>query len=513
MTLNLQPKVKYALAGTFLWLSLLSWVFASPSGSSPDEFYHVGSSWCVHGESDTCKYTSFSTTNYVKWAEVPYSMDLCFVPTESISASCGENQHPETQPLPVASDSNLYPKIYYYFANSLLRFAGDTGIHLVRIANSLILIFCLFFALLLSNRKLRAAVITAFFILAVPQGQFIIASFNPSSWAFTGLSLNWVFFYNLITLNTTNSQFRKWGSVGLFAFTLTLASARFDSLVYAIILNLLIFSFCFDFKKRFLVPIILLLSSLAAFGFFYANSMIRHVRGNLSYLLAIPEFWGFTRYWLIHFIEIPLTSLGLNYGTYGPTGVITPPVVGHIQFGFLAVALTYSALNCTLKQFALGGAVSLLLFLVILQQNSIFGETGFYMVQGRYFLPLIVGAAGIFVTLSKSQIQFVQVKSIRTVVIVLLSTSNLLAFFVFVRRYSTGYDNDYRRFEMDIFKNFGLPTGWQYFDFLNPPALILTGSISYFVFTALFLQFSDDYEVATTESNPETAEELDYSLS
>jgi hypothetical protein len=489
------------LAALLLSLTQIAWALASPPGSSPDEFYHIGSAWCINGESDTCRFSNTSTDYYPLWAEVPYSGDPCFEASTSIGGSCIPQDAPTVQQVPIDNSVRIYPRHYYLIMHQFLRLGPDLGIPLLRFFNALIGVLILVLALLISDERTRPAVISGFVLLSVPQGLFIITSVNPSSWVFTGVTFSWVFLHWLLTNWRTSPKRTYYSVAAIFALTLFLSSARYDSLMYAITVNLGAF---FLFRKRGSrnggsKPLILLIIFSSLGGMFIARARVEYVFDNLKKMLTLPEFFAFARYWFLHFVEIPLTSFGLNYGNYGPTGVITPPIVGHIQFGFLIGSVLMAVIVPSKRQLLLAGGTGLFVFLAILQQVSIDGETGFYMVQGRYFFPLIIAALGIFVALSNSTVQLVQVKSIRTLLTFGLSFSHLLTFFVFVRRYSTGYDNDYRRFELDVFKEFGLPTGWSYLDGVSPVALIIIGSLTYAVFISILLKISDnDFKETST---------------
>ena len=490
----------------------LTWTFSSPPGSSPDEFFHVGSAYCVFGESDNCKFTDYTTDYYRLWAEIPYSGDPCFEQSPEIPASCESVPRPQVQKVPVDNGTRNYPLHYYWFANLVLRLGADIGIPLLRIVNALIGLTVLLAALHFAEKRLVPGIVSAVVVLVVPQGFFILASVNPSSWAFTGVSFSWVFLHRLITNRNDASNRKRLAVAGYFVMTVILASARYDSIFLLIVLNAAVLFLYWDRQKQHSRKLVIG-SSLLLFGVLVAtNSKLDYVVRNVSKMFSNSEFFGFARYWAIHFVEIPLTSLGLNYGNHGPTGIVTPPLVGHIQFGFLASAMVLAALERVVRQRLFFVAISLVLFLAILQQVSADGETGFYMVQGRYFLPLLVGATGVFVALSESPVQLVKIKSIRSVLITGLSIAHLLTLFVFVRRYSTGYDNDYRRFELNVFKNFGLPTGWRYIDAVSPIALIIIGSIAYFVFISLLLQHSDSDGTEDLKDEPRETNAPRYSV-
>jgi hypothetical protein len=465
------------------------WSFSSPPGSSPDESFHIGNSWCAFGETQTCQISNFSTDYYPLWAEVPYSVDECLIPNDSTSTPCDEELVPRTQLVPIDS-SNLYPSVYYKYANLVLRFGPEIGIPLLRFMNGVIAVLLFGIVLHLSRGQARLAIATMLLATLVPLGLFIIASVNPSSWSITGTSLSGV-----TLMMIRNSALRSPNSRSLlvlcFLVSLVLSSSRYDSICYSLAICVLVLAF--EKKSRpsirssYFFPTLALIILIL----YFSRGLLSYLSQNLIDMFNHEEFFIFTRYWVIHFLEIPFTSIGLNYGLHGPTGFVTPPIVGHIQFGFLVIALACSMLESSLRQRAFFLIILLILFVLILQQVSTDRETGFYMVQGRYFLPFLAGGLGVTLMLSVSRTQLMLQDSIEQIVIFLVSIAHALTLFVFVRRYSEGFDLDYAYTEIDSPRNFALPAGWRLTQYVSPTFLIIAGGLAYYILAVSLFAFAN----------------------
>lgn len=361
---------------------IFSWSVASPAGSTPDEAYHIGNAWCVFGESENCSILDRTEGGY-RWAEIPYSVDLCFKKGPEVPATCIRDAHPESQVVPIDNVSRMYPPHFYAVGGFFLSVFGTDGILAFRIFNGLLFAAMLSIAIAQGTRAVRTGLLLSSVIFLVPQGVFLVGSVNPSSWSFTGVLTTWSFLASFFARLQDGRRNPAFVSLGCWIVSLVIASARYDSMVFAVILSLAVtFSharWLWKEARSFFAGsvVITVLATILARGFLLSIAK-RSVE-----MVSDPGFFSFARYWLIHFIEIPLTSMGLNYGSYGPTGsldVLTPPLVGHIQFGLLITALIWSMRHRDVLQRIFFSLFLVLLYVLILQEVSRSHETGFYMV-------------------------------------------------------------------------------------------------------------------------------------
>lgn len=476
------PPVTLAIA---IFVTFLSWSIASPPGSTPDEAYHVGNAWCVFGESNDCTILN-STEGGYRWARVPFSVDLCFKRGPEIPASCIADQRPDTQVVPIDNVTRMYPPHFYVVGNLLLSLFRDGGILALRIFNGALFAALLAVALRLATRAVQRALVATTLIFLVPQGIFLVASVNPSSWSFTGVLTSWAFLATFFARFQEGKIIASRVALCCWVLSIVISAARYDSLVYSAVLSIAVtvshVRWLWGRAKPFLVGVglISITSIVLARGF-----LISITRRTID-MFSDPGFFSFARYWLIHYLEIPFTSMGLNYGTYGPTGsldVLTPPLVGHIQFALLAGALFWGLRERNRLQRVFLSSFLVVLYFLILQEVSRSHETGFYLVQGRYFLPFMAGSVGIVLAASSSRTSLLDFPALRSLIVGFVSIANALALFAIVRRYSYGTTNDYKRFEIDVDKNFSLPDGWRYVSFLSPRAVLIGGSIAFAIAT------------------------------
>ena len=264
--------------------------------------------------------------------------------------------------------------------------------------------------------------------------------------------------------------------------SILVSSSRTDSLIYAIVLSIAVAVMHSVWRKRNSWIFFFVLTACLVITLMATHQLLNSTFTRTMEMFGAPQFFSFARYWLIHFLEIPFTSMGLNYGTYGPTGsldVLTPPLVGHIQFALLAAALFWGLRERNRLQRVFLSSFLVVLYFLILQEVSRSHETGFYLVQGRYFLPFMAGSVGIVLAASSSRTSLLDFPALRSLIVGFVSIANALALFAIVRRYSYGTTNDYKRFEIDVDKNFSLPDGWRYVSFLSPRAVLIGGSIAF----------------------------------
>lgn len=177
-----------AMAGIVLW----GWVRASPPGSSPDDDYHLASIWCAEG--------------FVEGRCVDAGGELPLVPEKLIETGCyrrrtGESAacldvvlaRPDNILIPAASTLRFERADLYYRAAH--RLVGDdvvASIQRIRVANAaLVLVMVAATALVAGPSPVRTAVTTAWLVVSVPLGLFLVASVNSTAWGLAGLGTFW----------------------------------------------------------------------------------------------------------------------------------------------------------------------------------------------------------------------------------------------------------------------------------------------------------------------------------
>jgi hypothetical protein len=277
----------------------------------------------------------------------------------------------------------------------------------MRFANIILFVFVLFLVLRLNHSKLRRAALLGIFLSLVPQGVYIISSVNPSSWALTGVSSNWVFLYALRNNSIKSSITVSW--LG-YLLTLTLTLARLDSLGFVVFTTICVLLFT-NSPSKVTKPMVLFVGAfggLAIFVSLYFN-LVQAFLSQLRFAFSSTTGVGFLWYWFVHIIDIPAFSFGFNYQNYGPLGggleVLMPPVVAIIQFGLFTLLALY-LINRYSKKLLIFHLLSFVfLYSVLIQQLSAEMTYNPYWVQGRYILPLIPFLIGYSLQLVKSDFQ------------------------------------------------------------------------------------------------------------
>lgn len=204
-------------AALTLLLAMLTWAFASPVGSAPDEDNHTANIYCLH-DSSTCRsrdwtwpwsppwwhpdpadrtgpeYAGAKRAFPDLWAYPEPRQLPCFVlngtnwyaPDPAVPATCLNDEDPRNNQPASLDRLEYYPNHYYRF---LSLFTGDSireSVATWRILNAALATVMLSAAMLLTARRYRRAVAVGSLVAAMPLGLFLISSINPTSWLIIG---------------------------------------------------------------------------------------------------------------------------------------------------------------------------------------------------------------------------------------------------------------------------------------------------------------------------------------
>lgn len=222
-------KVAGVAGAGLLFIVLAGWSFASPVGSSPDEYYHVNSILCAgENRTDRCEKGSSAASRMVSPAMIGVP---CYARDATNSASCFTADL-ATMELEESRRGNFvgaYPPVYYGVASV---FASDDiqfTVLAVRLFNAGFATALVCAAIALLPRNHRPIAILAALTTIVPLGLFLIASVNPSSWALVGSFVTPVALHALFLAQTGRS---RWLAVGVFAVAaMVAAGARADAAI------------------------------------------------------------------------------------------------------------------------------------------------------------------------------------------------------------------------------------------------------------------------------------------
>lgn len=288
---TLRPWVWVALA-VCAAVCLACWGASTPTGSSPDDDFHLASIWCADGPAqgavtgDVCTEVNGHRSPGTVVRVLPESVALadCSTWFSSISACqaykvsqvCNDYVGP---PSPVcagtlapgtgahASNAGLYPDGFYKAMH--LFASGDVTASIVwmRIANAVLAIVLIGLAFLVSEGRSRSAyALTVLVGVCTPIGLVFIPSSNPTAWSVIGLGCLWLF---VLAFMSTTSTWRRWlALIGALVAWVLPVSARADSPALAILViggAAVVGNGGLRLSRRVVFPAALLIASFAVF--------------------------------------------------------------------------------------------------------------------------------------------------------------------------------------------------------------------------------------------------------
>lgn len=464
-------------------IALFTWALASPMGAAPDDDYHLVSTWCAVADGTTCAPGESPDTRMVPEAVLH---SPCYAQAPEESAECQNNYDFSGTPSELTKRGNFvgaYPPVYYTVMHAFI--GGDivTSIVLMRLVNILIFVgltSALFWLLPIARRQ---TLLLAWTITTVPMGMFLIASNNPSGWAIVGVGTSWLALLGFLESHGR----RKWllGAIAIVA-TIMAAGSRGDAAIYTVLGVGAVFLLTVPhgraawpaYARQAILPVamvgICLLffalsgqtqSGITGFGGEATTGGERVDHGETAASLT-----GFGRF-AYNLLNIPFLWAG-NFGEWG-LGWLDTSLPSVVSFGTIScfVAIGFVGLSRMWGRklvvvLAAGLALWALPLYVLTRGGQIVGEA----VQPRYVLPLIVLLAGL-VLLTRAGGRLSLSRAQTVLVIVTLSTVNLVALQLNMRRYITGIDQSALNLDAGI--------EWWWSGLPSPMFVWIVGSLAY----------------------------------
>lgn len=414
-----------------LFIALLSWGFASPVGSSPDDNFHLASIWCGLGERPgLCEASGDPDTRLVPsaivsatcYAFAPEQSAACWDPTKSGLAEAGW-----------LNTQRLYPPLYYAVMGTLASPDIQTSALLMRALNAALSVGLLTAAFWALPRRLRPALVVSALATSVPLGLFILASNNPSAWAFLAAAVLWVCLYG-----ATLTQGRR--QIVLCVLTLLAAvlgaGARADAAAFAVFGVVIAAVLGARRSRKLLVPLITAGAVIVTAAAFYLSSgQSQAVVSGLPSARDLLTFGQLAK----NALEVPALWIGA-LGGWG-LGWLDTTIPTIVTFGSLAVAC--GAVFIGMKSFTWRRAVAFGLaalalwavpFVLLAQSRALVGE----IVQPRYILPLLIILIGVVSASPASRLWWRGPRAY--VAAAVLAFGAAVAMHVNIQRYTTGVD-------------------------------------------------------------------------
>lgn len=436
--LNRSFRIRWAaIAVISAVLTLSGWAISSPVGSSPDDSFHLPSIWCGQGFRDEiCEESPDGLA-----AEVPMSTfrnSDCFAFDSNKSGRCTSDETLSPQPRVNFLD-NLYPPTYYWSMSWFVTSDVAVSTIVMRVISSVFFLASLLFLVVSLPSHLRRVPVVTFLITSVPLGVFLIASTNPSGWAYFLLILFYSAFTGFLVSGDPKSRWIL-GSLALIFSTLA-SGTRADASVFVVLA--IILAFIVSFPRAIFSAINICFTLLVVLiALYYYTSIETGTAVVISEGLGDPSSEpasapGF----FVTLAGLP----NLWVGVFGASGLgwldtPMPAIVWALTLGVF-MALMFSAVQWFTVNQSLG-VTSALFFLtfiplyILLQSGLEVGQ----QVQPRYLLPLIglLAATALHRTSSDSGMNLSQAQVY--IVGFGIFVANAIALHLNLRRYVTGMD-------------------------------------------------------------------------
>ena len=471
------------LTGLFAFLALGSWALASPSGSAPDDDFHMPSIWCAWGDRDgLCEAGDVAEERTVERALA--EPHLCFAGDSTESAECARKLS-GTVSTSRGNFAGNYPPVFYSVMGAFASPDIDASVITIRLVNAGLAVGAVAALFLLLRPGQRGPLVWGAIVTLVPFGLFILPSVNPSSWAvLAGLTV-WLATYGYFAAD------QRWRRFALGALAVTLgvmgAGARGDSAVYVgfavFAASVLSFEKTREWLRLAMLPAALALVSV--FFFFsasqstgYANVGVAQAEataaagsaaagaatvsapapsalgGMLENLIDLPWLWtGATGTWGLGWFDTPL-----------------PKAVWVIMIGLLIALIFWGLQRMNAKK-----AIVLSLALLALTVIPLYVLYGLSArvgdeVQPRYLLPLILIFVGVALYGFKND--RLGLNRIQTAGVLFgAAFANALALRNTLRRYLTGMDVEGINLNADV--------EWWWAISLQPMTVWIGGSVAF----------------------------------
>jgi hypothetical protein len=475
------------ISAVSFFISLMAWGLSSPLGSSPDEDFHIGSIWCADGFStDTCQIKEFVPGANQQIVKVPHVMDLCFMRESKKSGDCSGD--PESIAPDLRANNKLqYPPIFYRFMHTFVSEDTESSGITMRLVNSILASMLLFAAIVLSQRRVRNALLIGFVGTLVPLAMFLIPSLNPSAWAYLGLAFAWVFFMNATTQHNPNNRNRNANLILFFLCLVMAIGSRWDSGLYVFV-SVIAVSIAINLFHNLSVDLGVqqfnlirgvFVAGAILIAFYYIPRLIDVGRNGIFGTTRPDSEWSPRNLFLnnvVNLIEIPAGIFG-----YGPRGLgwLDTPLPGIVSLIGTSIYAFFILQSIPFRQRRYYTVVVMLTafcaFILIFSLTS----GGFPVgdsIQPRYILPMMPVILGLAIWSSRAINPFGAEPRARAIVIgVLISLAHAVSLWTNIRRYTAG---------LRINQGFNLnsPLEWWWGWAPSPNFVFLIGVLSFSIF-------------------------------
>ena len=462
------------------FVALAGWSLASPSGSSPDDDYHLASIWCAQGvDADRCAPVDGEPDQRL----LPYLASgaaSCFATDFTISGACQDDFTTDDPAVATAHGnwSGAYPPYFYAVLSPFVGSDVSAAILTMRLVNSLIAVGLVAALAALLPRARRPLATLPLLLTAVPLSMSILASTNPSSWSVLGCALVWPALY--VAFEVTG-----WRRNGLAALALVGsfvgAGSRADGCLFVMMSVVLVLIL----RARHLrsAPLVtgVALACLAIGGAIFLQAGHRAVVADS--FGRLDQSLTFSQLILMNLALLPSLWLGIfGSGPLGRTGWLDTPFPPLVPM--MTIAVWFPLLLQGRKRLFPAKVVGLVLVgaALFVQPMYLLVRSGVLVGQGvqpRYLLPLIVIFTGLCLLDTRGVTARLS-PAVYWTAVAALAVVHSVALHIQIRRYVTGLDVSFVRFGDD--------TEWWWASGPGPTATWIIASIGFAVLTAAVLR-------------------------
>ncbi len=451
-------------------LTLSGWALSSPIGSSPDDDYHLPSIWCGQGFRDGLCEEDRNPDLF----QVPYttfSNSFCFQFDENKSGVCAYDETLTSFSRANLKD-NLYPPFYYWTMSWFATENVATSTITMRIVNSILAVLGLAVVIAILPHHLRRIPVVGILISAMPLGVFLIASTNPSGWAFFGTLMVFSSFLAFLSSKNTRDKLVIGGITGV-SLLLT-AGSRPDAAIYAVIAIGIAMLLQLSRKTFSLANTITIGALVTIAGLFYLS--VETGSAIIGGALALPGEEPTPPSIFVNMASLPNLWIGV-FGTSGLGWLDTemPAIVWAVALSIFIGTIFTAIRWFNLRQVLAVWIILLALVAIPLYILTVSGLSVGQQVQPRYLLPLIalLGTAALYRTSSNTGLDLTrgQVWTIGAGLLI----ANTISLHLNARRYITGMD------QQGVDLNKDIEWWWSNFP-LSPNFVTWSASIAFAVF-------------------------------
>lgn len=380
-------------APTLIFMSLGAWALVSPVGSSPDDDFHLASIWCANdGFPGMCEQAQNTSEREVSGSLLRVS---CFAGDSSVSAACQTQAGVlEDRTLLTSSRGNfsaLYPPVYYSFMHLFASENVEASVIVMRFVTIALFVALLSLVWISAPQKMSLMQRIPWLITSVPLGVFIIASNNPSSWAFIGVGVGFLALYGFLTAPPSWPRWKITVLVTVFlAASIMAAGSRGDAAIFLLIGSVSAVALSFSLSRRYVMKLLVLLIPLLMGLFFFLLASQASSLTTGGFGAPSPS-----RSALSVLINNIFNFPSLYFGIFGGWGLgwidtwiplIVPSVLLIVFVGYLVLAWQFMTRYQILLQLVFFAVIIAMPIYILQLSLQVVGES----LQPRYLLPLVL---------------------------------------------------------------------------------------------------------------------------